>query len=143
MVVGAIAIGALFVLRSDARELCNELASGTAVVCLAGSAIAGALTLWLVWRRRYALARYGAAAAVGAITLGWALAKYPDLLPGHLTVDDAAATRPTLVACCRQSGSDRADARRPYRLATRGELEEPFDEVDRHVTSLGASGGAA
>jgi cytochrome d ubiquinol oxidase subunit II len=39
-----------------------------------------------------------AAVAVAAITVGWALAQYPQLLPGELTVAQAAAPDATLVA---------------------------------------------
>ena len=55
------------------------------------------VTLALVYRRRYELARYGAALAVAAIIAGWALARWPALLPG-LTVYGAAAGHDTLVA---------------------------------------------
>ena len=36
--------------------------------------------------------------AVAAVACGWALAQRPALLPGHLTVSEAAAGRTTLVA---------------------------------------------
>ena len=39
-----------------------------------------------------------AAVAVGAIVWGWAVAQRPDLLPGQITIDEAAAGRPTLLA---------------------------------------------
>jgi cytochrome bd ubiquinol oxidase subunit II len=50
-----------------------------------------------VRRARFEAARYLASAAVAAIVVGWALAQRPELLPG-LTVDEAAAERPTLIA---------------------------------------------
>jgi len=49
-----------------------------------------------VYRRRFEPARYGAALAVAAIVAGWALARWPAILPG-LTVDQAAAGHDTLV----------------------------------------------
>jgi cytochrome d ubiquinol oxidase subunit II len=61
------------------------------------SAVAGVLTLALVWRRRYELARFSASAAVAAVVAGWALAQQPTILPG-LTVSQAAAPRETLIA---------------------------------------------
>jgi cytochrome d ubiquinol oxidase subunit II len=97
-VVGAIAIGGLLVLRSDARALFDGLTSGRALICVVLSALAGLATLALVWRGRFAAARYVAAVAVAAITAGWALAQYPQLLPGELTVAQAAAPDATLVA---------------------------------------------
>ncbi len=60
------------------------------------SGLAGAATLALVWRHRYEWARYGAALAVAAIIAGWALARWPVILPG-LTVKQAAAGHDTLV----------------------------------------------
>jgi cytochrome d ubiquinol oxidase subunit II len=60
------------------------------------SFLAGATTLALVWRRRFDAARFSAAVAVAAIIAGWALARWPTILP-HLTVDGAAAGHDTLV----------------------------------------------
>jgi cytochrome d ubiquinol oxidase subunit II len=97
-VAGAIAIGGLFVLRADARTLFDGLTSGRGAVCVVVSALAGLATLTLVWHGRFAAARYAAAGAVAAITAGWALAQYPQLLPGELTVQQAAAPNATLVA---------------------------------------------
>jgi cytochrome d ubiquinol oxidase subunit II len=97
-VAGAIAIGGLLVLRTDARALFDGLTSGRALSCVVLSAVAGLATLALVWRGRFAAARYVAAVAVAAITAGWALAQYPQLLPGELTVAQAAAPDATLVA---------------------------------------------
>ena len=55
------------------------------------------MTLFLVWRHHYGPARASAALAVAAIVAGWALAQRPRVLPG-LTIDQAAASRPTLLA---------------------------------------------
>jgi cytochrome bd-type quinol oxidase subunit 2 len=60
------------------------------------SGLAGVTTLVLVYRRRYEPARYVAALAVAALTAGWALSRWPTILPG-LTVDQAAAGHDTLV----------------------------------------------
>ena len=57
----------------------------------------GVLTLILVWRDRFGLARASAALAVAAVIAGWAAAQEPRLLPG-LTVSQAAAGRATLIA---------------------------------------------
>jgi cytochrome bd ubiquinol oxidase subunit II len=94
---GALALGGLAVLRSEARSLYDELVGGDALPAAIVSAIAGAGTLALVWLRRYEAARYSAALAVAAIVAGWALAQQPVLLPG-LTVSQAAAGHDTLVA---------------------------------------------
>ena len=97
LVAGAIALGGLAVLHSDAHLLYQELVDGDGRVGLLVSILAGLSTLALVWRSRFELARYSAALAVAAIIAGWALAQSPTLLPG-LTVKQAAAPHDTLVA---------------------------------------------
>jgi cytochrome bd ubiquinol oxidase subunit II len=97
LVTGAIAVGGLAVLHSDAHSLYHELVAGDAVIALIASILTGSATLGLVFARRYEAARYGAALAVAAIIAGWALARWPTLLPG-LTVQQAAAPHDTLVA---------------------------------------------
>jgi cytochrome d ubiquinol oxidase subunit II len=97
VVAGALAIAGIFVLRGDARPLYDELVSGRALPAVVVSALAGLATLALVYRRRFEVARYGAALAVAAVVAGWALAQWPTLLPG-LGVREAAAPHDTLVA---------------------------------------------
>ena len=80
---GALAIGAIFVLREDAPDLSDGLTSGAGLAFVVASAIAGIVTLALVWTRRFAAARWSAAAAVATVTVGWAFAQSPDLLPGN------------------------------------------------------------
>jgi cytochrome d ubiquinol oxidase subunit II len=95
---GAVAIAGLAVVNSDAPDLYDGLTSGAGLACVIGSAAFGLVTLWLEWRQRFEPARYTAAAAVGAIVAGWALAQRPYLLPPHLTVREAAAPDATLLA---------------------------------------------
>ena len=64
------------------------------IVSLAGAAAIA--TCGSLWRRRYRLARMGAAAQVTLIVLGWGLAQYPNILPPSLTIAAAAAPRVTL-----------------------------------------------
>ena len=97
VVAGAVALGGLVVLHSDAEPLYHGLVEGDGRPALGLSVLAGVLTLALVWRSRFELARYSAAVAVGAIVAGWALAQSPVLLPG-LTVREAAAPHDTMVA---------------------------------------------
>src|SRR5262249_12251171 len=59
-------------------------------------AVPGAAPIVPAPSRRYEPARYSAALAVGAIVAGWALARWPTILPG-LTVYQAAAGHDTLV----------------------------------------------
>jgi cytochrome d ubiquinol oxidase subunit II len=97
VVAGALALTGLLVVRADARPLWNGLTAGVglAMVCLC--ALAGIVTLGLVWRSRFGPARATAALAVAAVIAGWAAAQQPRLLPG-LTVSQAAAGRATLIA---------------------------------------------
>ena len=97
VIAGAVALGGLFVLRSDAERIYDGLTSGAGLAAVAASVAAGAATLLFVARRRLEAARWSAALAVGALVAGWALAQQPRLLPG-LTVEEAAAGDATLVA---------------------------------------------
>ena len=97
VVAGAFAIGGIFVVGADSHELFHSLLHGRALPAVILSAMAGAATLALVHRRRYEPARYSAALAVVSVVAGWALARWPTILPG-LTVDQAAAGHDTLVA---------------------------------------------
>jgi cytochrome d ubiquinol oxidase subunit II len=97
VVAGALALGALAVVRSDAHPLFHGLVHGRGLAALLVSSVAGSATLLLLVRRRYETARYSAGLAVAAIVVGWALAQSPLLLPG-LTVHQAAAPRDTLIA---------------------------------------------
>jgi cytochrome d ubiquinol oxidase subunit II len=97
VVAGALAFAGLLVVRLDARPLWDGLTSGAGLVMVGISAVAGLVTLLLVWRSRFGLARASAPLAVAAIVAGWALAQRPNFLPG-LTVSQAAAGRSTLIA---------------------------------------------
>jgi cytochrome bd ubiquinol oxidase subunit II len=97
LVSGAIALGGLAALRSDAQFVYHRLVEGRGLVGLLASIAAGTATLALVWWKRYEAARYTAAFAVAAVIAGWALAQSPIFLEG-LTVREAAAGRNTLVA---------------------------------------------
>jgi cytochrome bd ubiquinol oxidase subunit II len=97
LAAGALALGGLAVLHSDAHRLYHQLLHGGGLVALSVSVLAGVGTLGLVWWRRFEAARYTAGLAVAAIVAGWALAQRPLLLPG-LTIQEAAAPHDTLVA---------------------------------------------
>jgi cytochrome d ubiquinol oxidase subunit II len=93
MVCGALALAGLLVMRNSGLNLTRGAA--LALVCV--SAAAGLATLLLCWWYRFGLARVTAALAVAAVVVGWAAGQAPRFLPG-LTVVQAAASRPTLVA---------------------------------------------
>ena len=98
IVAGLMAVAGIFVLREDARHLYDGLTSGFGLVVVVASALAGATTLWLLWTRRFAIARVSSAAAVAAILVGLAVSISPDFLPGQLTLEQAAAGDSTLIA---------------------------------------------
>jgi cytochrome bd ubiquinol oxidase subunit II len=95
---GAIALAALPVVRDDAPRLYHGLTHGGGLACVIVSAVAGLVTIALVWVRRFGLSRVTAAAAVAAIVAGWAVAQNPYLLPTYLTVEDAASPHATLIS---------------------------------------------
>jgi cytochrome bd ubiquinol oxidase subunit II len=95
-VAGLIAIAGIFILNADNHALFHSLLTGRALPAVIVSFLAGLATLALVYSRRFEPARYSAALAVAAIIAGWALARWPTILPG-LTVHQAAAGHDTLV----------------------------------------------
>jgi cytochrome d ubiquinol oxidase subunit II len=141
-VAGLIAIGGLFVIRSDARELFDGLTSGGGLVFVLLSAAFGLLTLALVWTRRLSLARFSSAAAVGCIVVGWAFAQSPYLLPGELTLDQAAANDATLTALLISVGVGLCllvpSLVYLYRLVLRGTLSQAFQPLDQRFKPLTA-----
>jgi cytochrome bd ubiquinol oxidase subunit II len=98
VVAGAMAIGGLAVVHADAPALYHGLTTGAGLMCVVASAVAGVVALVLVAGGRYDAARVSAAVAVAGITVGWGVAQHPALLPGRLTVAQAAAPHATLVA---------------------------------------------
>ena len=95
--VGVVAMAGIVVLANDAPTLYDGLIT-RALPLVILSALAGLVSLVLLQRRRFGAARLTAGLAVGAILWGWAVAQYPDLLVGSLTVAQASALEATLVA---------------------------------------------
>ncbi len=93
---GALALAGIFIVDHDNHRLFHSLVSRRALAAVIVSGLAGITTLAFVYRRRYEPARYGAGLAVAAIIAGWALARWPTILPG-LSVYQAAAGHDTLV----------------------------------------------
>jgi cytochrome d ubiquinol oxidase subunit II len=98
LVAGAMAIGGLFVIRADARDLYEGLTSSGGLAMVIVSAAVGVLTIWLLWNNRFEVARYTSGVAVGVMLAGLAFALGPDFLPGELSLEDAAAGDSTLLA---------------------------------------------
>jgi cytochrome d ubiquinol oxidase subunit II len=139
---GVIAIGGLVVLHDDARPLFDGLTSGGGLVFVIASAIAGGITLALVWAERFELARFSAATAVACVTIGWAFAQSPYLLPKHLTLDQAAAGHATLVATLIGIGIGMVvlipSLYLLYSLTLRGRLDQEFEPLDQRFRPLSA-----
>jgi cytochrome bd ubiquinol oxidase subunit II len=132
---GAVALLGLLVVRSDARSLFDGLTSGGGLAMVLVSAAAGMTTLALVWGERYGLARFVAAVAVAAIVIGWALAQDPYVLPGELTLDQAAAGNATLAAVLIGIGAGSLILGPSlwwlYRLVLQGRLDQTYEPLDQ------------
>jgi cytochrome d ubiquinol oxidase subunit II len=130
---GVVAFGGLLIVRSDARALYDGLTSGGGLVMVIVSALAGALTLALVWTERYGPARASAALAVVAIIVGWALAQDPYLLPGQLTLARAAAPdavlRAVLISMAVGALILGPSLGYLYRLTLQGRLDPEFEPL--------------
>jgi cytochrome d ubiquinol oxidase subunit II len=133
VVAGALALGGLFVVREDTRSLYDGLTSGGGLALVIASGVAGLVTLGLEWRGRFESARYTAAVAVASIVAGWALAQRPELLPGELTLDEAAASDATLAALLISVLVGMLvllpSLRYLFRLLLRGQLDREFDPL--------------
>jgi cytochrome d ubiquinol oxidase subunit II len=139
---GVVAIGGLFVLREDARDLYDGLTSAPGVIFVVASALAGVITLVLVWRRSFERARYTAAAAVGSITVGWAFAQSPYLLPNRLSLEQAAAGDTTLIAVLVSVAVGLAlvvpSLYLLFSLVLKGRLDQEFEPLDQRFRPLTA-----
>jgi cytochrome bd ubiquinol oxidase subunit II len=97
VVVGAVALAGIAILKADAPSLFDGL-TGRGLPLVMASAGFGAVSLYLLWRRRFRLVRVTAALAVVAVIWGWGAGQYPYLLEPSLTIEEAAAGRATLEA---------------------------------------------
>lgn len=95
-VAGGLAALDLLVLRAEARPLFDDLI-GPALPLVALSAACGLGAITQLARRGRG-ARPLAVGAVAAVVWGWGLAQRPDILPGALTIEEAAAPGSTLTA---------------------------------------------
>ena len=143
IVAGLLALAGLLVIRAEAPALWHGLSSGLGLALVIVSALAGVVTMALVWSGRFGLARASAALAVAAVIAGWAAAQEPQVLPG-LTVREAAAGRETLIATIVGVAAG-AVVLVPslgwlYSLVLRGRLDAP--EAVNEPDSAGAPAGA-
>jgi cytochrome d ubiquinol oxidase subunit II len=143
VLAGALALGGLLVVRSDAPHLYDGLTSGAGLACVIGSGAAGMVTLALLWRGHYGTTRFTAAVAVGAILTGLAFAQKPYLLPPRLTLEEAAAPDATLSAVVIGVGIGMLvlvpSLVLLYRLVLRGTLDQAYEPLDQRFRPLSAS----
>lgn len=92
---GVIVFAGLYPVTQDAPTLAAGLRSH-AFPLLGIALFAGLAAVVLVFRRRYAIARIPAAAAVGSVITGWGVGQYPWLLVDEVTIKDAAGADATL-----------------------------------------------
>jgi cytochrome d ubiquinol oxidase subunit II len=132
-VTGALAIGGIFVIREDVPDLYDGLTSGIGLAAVIVSALAGLATAALLWRGAFGPARLSSAVAVGSVIVGLGLAQEPYLLPGVLTIDQAAASDSTLIAmlgCLVLAAVILVPSLiLLYRLALRGPLDTEFHPI--------------
>jgi cytochrome d ubiquinol oxidase subunit II len=94
---GLIAFAGLYLILQDAPTLSHRLLrAGLPLLIVA--ALAGVISLGVIYCRRYAIARIFAGAAVLAVIAGWGVGQYPWMLVGQLTINQAAGAQSTLAA---------------------------------------------
>ncbi len=132
---GLVSLGGLIVLRDDARFLYDGLTSGAGLALVVASAVAGVGTMALVWTERFGIARFTSALAVTCITVGWAFAQDPYVLPGQLTLEDAAAADAVLSAVLIAVGLGMLILAPSlwflYRLVLQGRLDQEYEPLDQ------------
>ena len=139
---GILAVAGILVVREDAPSLYEGLTSGWGLLLVLLSAAAGVATLAAVWSERLALARAFAAAAVGAVIVGWAVAQRPYLLPGELTLERAAAGDATLSALLLSVAFGLVFLVPSlwwlFRLVLQGRLDQQYEPLDQRFRPLAA-----
>jgi cytochrome d ubiquinol oxidase subunit II len=96
VVTGLIVFAALVPIQHDAPTLAHGLEHQAAPVIVV-SGISGLVTLALLWRHRFAVARIFALIAVATVISGWGIGQYPWLLVDQVRINDAAGAHATLV----------------------------------------------
>ena len=94
---GIVAGSGLLFLHHDAAELYHGVLHRGLPFTIV-SVLAGTVSLGLLYRHHFTVARVTAALAVTAVLWAWAAAQYPHLLTPGLTIGQAAATRAVLTA---------------------------------------------
>ena len=95
---GLVALAGIVILGIDAPDLAADLTSARGLAMMGLSTLGGVGCLVLLRRRDFVMARAAAVIATVSVLWGWAVAQYPDILPGEATVEDSAASEPVLLA---------------------------------------------
>jgi cytochrome d ubiquinol oxidase subunit II len=95
---GGLALAGVIVIRADAPALFEGLTTGLGVGFLLLSVAGGVTSLWALRRHRFVVARVAAVTATVSVLWGWGAGQYPEMLPGQVTVAEAAASDPVLWA---------------------------------------------
>lgn len=136
---GLLALAGLPIAKSHATYLYEGLTSGMGLVCVIVSALAGIVTLAMIWRGARQWPRLSAAVAVGAVTAGWGFAQAPYLLPpgparSSLELSEAAGASATLISLLIAVGFALIfivpSLAWLYKLTLTGEIEPPAHDYE-------------
>jgi cytochrome d ubiquinol oxidase subunit II len=92
---GAVVFAGLHPILHDAQTLSRGLL-GAGLPLLVLAAAAGTITLALLHRRRYSIARTSAITAVGSVVAAWGVGQYPWILVDQVTITQGAGADATL-----------------------------------------------
>lgn len=87
----------LVVVAAERRELLTGMVTTLALPFVLATVVLTPLVAGLLWRRVFKLYRLLTVAAVGSMVIAWGVAQSPYLLPGRLTIEQAAAPTGTQV----------------------------------------------
>ncbi len=93
----AVGTAALIVIEIQAPRLVAGMVTGLGLPFTLATMLFTPVVGVLVWRRRYRLYRLLAVIAVGSLVLAWGIGQAPYLLPGRLTIEQAAPPAGTAV----------------------------------------------
>lgn len=96
LVTGAVVLAGIPTVLIDGTTLADGL-MGKAIPLVLGSGVAGATTMWQLWRSHYRAARLSAAAAISLVLAAWGAAQYPWILVDELTIGEAAGADAAMV----------------------------------------------
>ncbi|HEX6347871.1 MAG TPA: cytochrome d ubiquinol oxidase subunit II [Candidatus Dormibacteraeota bacterium] len=87
----------LVVVAAERRELLTGMVTTLALPFVLATVVLTPLVAGLLWRRVFKLYRLLTVTAVGSMVIAWGVAQSPYLLPGRLTIEQAAAPTATQV----------------------------------------------